>query len=103
MPKLIVPGVRDDEPEFVCTVPVNADGDTCGHLFYPGEERAYQKHVGKCAREHIDVIRAASPRTRNEIFEPWDPEVAAHMEKVGKRMIEERRLEVKPSERAGFS
>jgi hypothetical protein len=37
------------------------------------------------------------------VFEEWDPEVAAHLRKVGERMVAEGRLEVKPSERAGFS
>lgn len=86
---------------MVCRVPVNAD-ETCGKAFFPGEERAFNRHVAECAQANAEAIHAASPRTRLEVLEPWDPEIAAHMKKVGERMLEEGRLEVKPSERAGF-
>lgn len=66
-----------------------------------------QKHMAACAREHIDEIRAQAPSVRHKggPFDPetWDPEVDAHMKKVGERMLKEGRLETLPSERAGFS
>lgn len=95
---------RDEEPVAVCRVPVGG-GEVCGKPFFPGEERAFQKHVGECAREHADEIRAESPRQKMPVFdeETWDPEVAAHMREVGRRMLREGRLETKPNERAGFS
>jgi hypothetical protein len=102
-PHLIIPGARNDVPEFRCTVPVNAEGDTCGQLFYESEAAAYQRHTARCAQQHMDVIRAlSSQRTQDGLFEPWDPEIAAHMAKVGERMKREGRLVVHPSERAGF-
>lgn len=74
----------------------------CGALFFKGETVAWQKHVGKCARANIDRLRAQSLRARAPIFDEnnWDPEVAAHLKKVGKRMLEEGRLEMRPNERA---
>jgi len=36
------------EPTMVCRVPVGR-GATCGAAFWPGEERAFQEHVGRCA------------------------------------------------------
>ena len=91
---------------MVCRVPVGPDeDDICGELFYPGEERKWAKHCGECAAQHRDVIEQQSPRNRLPIFDEnaWDPEVAEHMRKVGERMKAEGRLEVLPSERAGFS
>ena len=91
------------EPTMVCRVPTG-DGEVCGKAFYPGEERKWQRHVGECAARHRDKIETQSPRTRLPIFsdEAWDPEISAHMRKVGDRMIREGRLEVRPNERAGF-
>lgn len=103
MTKLIVPGVRDEEPTYVCRVPVNANGDICGQLFYADEARDWQSHVGRCARANRQAIEEASHARKDPLYEAWDPEVAEHMQKVGERMIHERRLEVKPNERAGFS
>jgi hypothetical protein len=58
-----------------------------------------------CARRHLDEIRASSPRERNRggPFDPdqWDPEIDAHMKRVGERMLKEGRLEMDRSERAG--
>lgn len=90
---------------MVCRVLVDAQTErVCGRLFEPGEERAFQKHVGDCAREHIDQIRAGSPRAKMPVLDPneWDPEIEEHMRKVGRRMIREGRLEVRKNERAGF-
>lgn len=87
---------------MVCTVPTGPD-EVCGRLYYPGEERAWQKHVGECAREHADAIHAERPSVRlPAVYESPDPEVDAHMQKVGERMKREGRLTVHPSERAGF-
>ena len=79
----------------------------CGAEFGEGEEQRWQKHVGDCARAHIDEIRAMAPSEKNRggPFDPnnWDPEVDAHMLEVGEQMRREGRWEVKPHERAGFS
>lgn len=101
---IYVPSGYEKQPTMVCRVIVDANGELCGKPFYPGEERSFERHVGDCARRHMDLIRAQSPRTRLPAFdeEAWDPEVSEHMRRVGRRMLEEGRLEVKPSERAGF-
>jgi hypothetical protein len=102
-------GYEDDRlenkpvPVGVCRVAVG-DGQVCGKLFYAGEESAFERHVGRCAREHIAEIVQGSPRSRIPVLDPktWDPEVEDHMRAVGRRMLEEGRMTVKPSERAGF-
>jgi hypothetical protein len=71
-----------------------------------GEEQAWQDHTVRCARRHIDEIRAMAPSEKHKgtVFDPetWDPEIDEHMRKVGQRMIAEGRLTVRKSERAGF-
>lgn len=79
----------------------------CGSEFGEGQEAAWEKHVGRCARAHIDDIRqSAHEQLRKGTLwdeDTWDPEVAAHLREVGKRMLREGRLEVLPHERAGNS
>lgn len=90
----------------VCRVLVNATtGEICGQVFELERQGDYDRHRTGCAAEHINEIRAGSPRARMPIFDPanWDPEVDAHMRQLGEKMRKERRLVVKPSERAGFS
>ena len=91
------------EPTMVCRVPVGP-GEVCGAAFWPGEERKFQSHVGRCAQEHETEIHNESPRTKLPIFDEanWDPEVAAHLKKVGARMLKEGRFVMHKSERAGF-
>lgn len=66
-----------------------------------------QRHMAACARRELDTIRAAAPsqQFKGSPFdrELWDVELEDHMEKVGKRMLAEGRMEVLPSEKAGFS
>jgi hypothetical protein len=80
----------------------------CGSEFGEGQEAAWQRHVGDCARKHMGEILANRPSERQKggPFDPdnWDREVDDYMVNVvGKRMREEGRFEVRPSERAGFS
>jgi hypothetical protein len=105
MTRLFVPGATRDEqePKFVCRVPVNDDGDLCGRLFYEDENRAYQAHSVKCSQSNMAHIRKLSEdRTLGGLLSPWDPEVDAHMRKVGETMRKEGRWTVNPNERAGF-
>lgn len=74
----------------------------CGAVFHSGEEVAWQRHVGPCARANLDKIHAEMEQQAVFREENWDPEVAEHMRGVGRRMLKEGRLEVKPHERAGF-
>ena len=95
---IVPPAYADSRPAFRCNV--------CGSEF-PNEQRhVYERHVGDCARAHEAEIQAMRPSVRNRSgpFDPetWDPEVEAHMQKVGQQMLREGRFEVKPSERAGF-
>lgn len=73
--------------------------------FYAGEEQAWQRHVGRCARANLEEIRARAPRERQRgtPFDPdvWDPEEEAHMLRVGQRMLAEGRMELRRNERAG--
>lgn len=47
--------IHDEQPKYVCRVPAG-DGRFCGQPFYEGEERAYQRHVSKCAEENAEYI-----------------------------------------------
>lgn len=100
---LWLPGQPDpNERLMVCRV-VTAPGEICGMTFTRPD--VWQRHVGRCARAHMDEIRAESIKARMPVLDDasWDPEIAEHMQTVGKRMREEGRLEVKPNEKAGFS
>lgn len=98
----------DDEAAggyHLCRVLIDAAEERiCGTVFELGKVREYQRHLRRCAAEHIDEIRKGSPHTRMPFLSPnaWDPEVEEHMRAVGRRMAAEGRLEVKKSERAGF-
>jgi hypothetical protein len=94
---IYVPSSIADVVEIVgkCNVP------GCGAIFRAGEEEAWQKHVGACGRRHMERLHAAMAQPG--FMEDWDPEITAHMRGVGRRMAKERRLEIKPNERAGFS
>lgn len=112
---LVLPGPQRPRGSQVLYVPGQyADGreppvlvgtcSTCDRVFYRGEEDEWQRHVGWCARQHLgEILEHREERKRRlAIFqeERWDPERAAHFEKVGKRMLEEGRLQMKPHERA---
>lgn len=76
----------------------------CGAIFRKGEEEAWQRHVGPCARAHMDRLRAVMDRAgAGPLGEDFDPEVTKHMRGVGERMLREGRMTVNPNERAGFS
>lgn len=94
---ILVPPSHADRPPpaFICLVP------GCEVTFGEHERREYQEHTGRCARENMDKIRAQTA-PHPVLGGDFDPEVTAHMRKVGQRMLAEGRMEVKPSERAGF-
>lgn len=95
---LLIP--RDAAPKYRCSVPTG-DDETCGAMFYEGEERKYERHVGRCARQHRDAIEANSPKVKMPIFfdpEQWDPEYEAYMRGVGQRMKAEGRVEQRRNE-----
>jgi hypothetical protein len=94
--QILVPrGYEDAEVIGKCLVP------GCGARFYAGDEAAWEKHVGPCARKNLDRIHAL--KRSLPIFEDYDPEVSKHLRGVGKRMLREGRLEVRKNEGAGFS
>ena len=76
--------------------------NVCGTEFYSGEAKALEHHVAACWRRNEAEILAAAP-SRNRTIEPPDPEVEAHLRKVGRRMRSEGRWELHDNERAGFS
>jgi hypothetical protein len=96
-PALIVP--RNVDPVGECVL--------CEEVFYTQRDAA--RHFERNAERHLELAREAAGQLdlrpieeRIPILAPWDPEVAAHMRKVGERMVREGRLTVKKSERAGF-
>jgi hypothetical protein len=100
---ILVP--RGHESEGVVIVGVC---HVCGSKFGEGQEQVWQKHVGECARAHMDEIQASTPseRAKGGPWDPnnWDPEVEEYLQRVvGPRMLREGRFEMKPSEYAGLS
>lgn len=93
--QIVVPPDMADVMIGRCTVP------GCGARFFEGEEAAWQKHVGPCGRRNLDKIKANM--ARHPLYDDWDPEVTKHMREVGKTMIREGRMTIKPNETAGFS
>lgn len=101
--QILVPGKYADAPIAVCRVPTGR-GEVCGQQFWPGEESAFEHHVGRCAREHIGEIARESPTSRVPIMHDpneWDPEAEAYLREVGQRMLAEGRLELRRNERIG--
>lgn len=103
---IFVPGKYVEQgarPALRCMVPTGG-GEVCGAGFTEDQHELFQRHIGRCAKEHEHIWRAESPKARMPVFDQdlWDPEVAAHMREVGQRMLREGRLTTKPSERAGF-
>lgn len=70
-------------------------------------DRDVRQHMGSAQHEDgVNRARDAEERRKARLpfmHEDIDPEISAHMKKVGKRMLAEGRMVVKPSERAGFS
>lgn len=89
------------QPIYECHIPVDADGTPCGAVYFPGEERKKMDHMATCARDHIAEIRARALHRRMPVFDPenWSPDAEAHVKKVGRRMLAEGRLTMKPNER----
>jgi hypothetical protein len=89
---LWLPGQVEERREFICRVITDGEGTMCSAIFHDQQE--WQRHVGRCAREHIEEIRAQSLAKRMPVFDPetWDPEWDRHMRKVGRRMKQEGRL-----------
>lgn len=79
---------------YLCHVDLYSDRDVRLHMA-SGEHRD--------AIEDARAEREAEKRRLALFHEHPDPEVEAHMLRVGERMRREGRWEVKPNERAGFS
>ena len=104
------PGKPEErEPYAVCRIPCGPEGEVCGHVIYADEnnpERVRISHQQQCVKDNEHWIHRNSPRARLPLFhdpDNFDHEIRDHMQKVGKRMIAEGRLEVRKNERAGFS
>jgi hypothetical protein len=49
----------------------------CQHVFYDGEERAFARHVRRCAQDyHVAQI---PERAKLAFLKPWDPEWAQYL------------------------
>lgn len=77
----------------VCEVPFYSDRDTRAHL---------RSAAHRDAIDQAMEARRAQQKRLAIFYESVDPEVDEHMTKVGKRMLAEGRMTVKPNERAGF-
>lgn len=79
--------------------------ELCGVPFY--DHRDLVAHLGTIEHREAadDMVRAEAERKQRlaMIYEDDDPEITAHMQKVGERMLAEGRWTVKPNEKAGFS
>lgn len=98
----VPPGLVEDRGEPIGRCHVCADVLGRETKFFRGEEGAWQRHVGECARAHLSEIRELAAK-RNPLPDYGDPEVEQHMLGVGRRMLAEKRWEMRPSERAGLS
>lgn len=109
---LYLPGQRPPRGGLTIHIPAGADvrpktGECflCGAEFREGDDVV--RHMKTCIPAAGHEVQSAEyeKRDRMEIFQEdaWDPEVAAHLRNVGKQMLREGRLEMKPNERAGFS
>ncbi len=109
---LILPGPQPPKGGLSILVPRGYDerpavGECymCGLQFAAGDN--VMAHLRSCVKDAGHDHRMAEEERKEamHIFseEAWDPEVAAHLREVGKRMLREGRLETKPNERAGFS
>lgn len=78
----------------VCDVPFFTDRDVRQHM------GSSQHEEGMQAARAAEALRRARLAFMDEVP---DPEVAAHMRQVGKKMLREGRWVVHPSEKAGFS
>jgi hypothetical protein len=111
--RVILPGEKPRKSNLQILVPRDYATDPppivgqcslCELVFY-GQDEA-RRHFERNARKHAEManeMRQERLEERMPVFEEWDPEVAAHLRKVGERMVAEGRLEVRPDERAGFS
>jgi hypothetical protein len=108
--RVLLPGEREGRSPVIYVpkgyedgqVPPKGKCNVCGTLFFPGDDEVahFRAHV----KHDMDEIQSHKIQNRMPIFDEasWDPEIAAHMKKVGERMLREGRLEVKKNERAGF-
>lgn len=85
---------RTEKPTAKCLI--------CSAEFYRDQPEEYQRHVARCARQHIDDLRALAPSARNAhtIFgeDMKDHEAERHWRAVRKRMADEGRTEAHPNE-----
>jgi hypothetical protein len=110
MSRLILPGPQP-RPGLTIMVPRGYEEPPKATCFLCGSDftsdTALIRHAKTCVNDagHDHRMEREEKNARLEIFseEAWDPEVSAHLRKVGQQMLKEGRWEVKPNERAGFS
>lgn len=111
MSRLILPGDKPQPGGLTILVPKGYETrsepglqcEVCGSVFERDRLSEWQRHVVACAKRNHDDLQREREESIYEPFRIQDPEVAAHMRQVGKRMRAEGRWVVKDSERAGFS
>lgn len=111
MSGLILPGDAPRRGGLTILVPrgyESGEREPCGEcvlcdvVFFDQDEA--QRHFRRNAAKHAslaDEARAERIEQRMPVFdeESWDPEYAAHMREVGRRMLAEGRLVTRPNER----
>lgn len=78
----------------LCDVPFYSHRDLVAHLQTPAHKEAVEAEI---------LERQAEKQRLAFLHEDPDPEVTAHLKKVGETMKREGRWTVKKNERAGFS
>lgn len=110
MSRLILPGDRPARRPVSVVVPHDGDRQATGFCgvcdvpFY--SDRDMRAHLRSGSHRDAMALSVQAEHARKErlaIFHTSaDPEVEAHLKVVGKTMLREGRMVVKPSERAGF-
>ncbi len=87
---LWIPDKARRVPKFKCLVPT-PDGP-CGTLFYPGDERRYERHVVACAERHDREIQAIVDHNRElSLPDIQDVEFERWVQKWAPEIMEERK------------
>lgn len=93
--------------EYAEPRPLKCNSPGCLQTFRVSEASLWQRHCVECGVRHLDEIRAIAPSVRDKgtIWDEnqWDPEIAAHMRRVGERMLKDGDFEVHKHEQAGHS
>lgn len=89
-PEIWIPKTAEDEVIDRCRVPT-APGETCGHLFFKGEEHKIAPHMARCVARNHDAIVAFKEKAHPEIMKPWDKDLDRWVSRNRDALIEGRK------------